>query len=307
MEKNIFNKYLDLIGYDERPDFLNKYLKVPSLQRLKKVGYFCGMDYASTDVYNFKEKISRYDHSLTVCLLTWLLTRDKKASLAGLFHDVSTPCFSHVIDYMNKDYINQESTEEKTEEVIKNDKSLLECLKLDGISVEDIVDFKRYSIVDLNRPGLCADRLDGVILTGLYWTKNINMDNVKDFVSNLQVTPNEDGVLEVGFKNREVAKLVSTTNDLINTYCHSKEDNYMMELLASITKKAINTNVISYEDLFVLDEEKVMEKLKSSNEKGILKGLERFENIKLSEIPDIELPNVKVRDLNPIVLDKRLK
>lgn len=307
MEKEIFNEYLNLIEYDKRPDFLNKYLEAPSLQRLKKVGYFCGMDYASKSIYNFKEKISRYDHSLTVCLLTWLLTKDKKASLAGLFHDVSTPCFSHVIDYMNKDYKNQESTEEKIEEVIRNDKYLLECLKADEISVEDIIDFKKYSIVDLNRPGLCADRLDGVILTGLYWTKNINIDNVKTFVRNLQVTPNENGALEVGFKNKEVAKLVSTTNDLINTYCHSKEDNYMMELLASITKRAINTNIISYEDLFILNEDKVMEKFKKSNEKDILKWLERFENIKLSEIPDIELPNVKIRELNPIVLDKRLK
>lgn len=51
---------------------------------------------------------------MTVALLTYKLTNDKVATLAGLFHDIATPCFSHVIDYMNGDYENQESTEEYT-------------------------------------------------------------------------------------------------------------------------------------------------------------------------------------------------
>ena len=53
--------------------------------------------------------------------------------MAGLFHDIATPCFSHVIDYMNNDYEKQESTEKKTEEILRNDKYLCECLDNDGI------------------------------------------------------------------------------------------------------------------------------------------------------------------------------
>ena len=34
---------------------LEKYLSVPSLVRLRNVGYFCGMDYASKNVYDFSE------------------------------------------------------------------------------------------------------------------------------------------------------------------------------------------------------------------------------------------------------------
>ena len=44
--------YLNELGYSNIPNFLIKYLKTPSLERLKKVGYFCGMDYASKHVYN---------------------------------------------------------------------------------------------------------------------------------------------------------------------------------------------------------------------------------------------------------------
>ena len=121
------------------------------------------MDYASKNIYDFKEHITRYDHSLTVALLTWKCTKDKIATLAGLFHDIATPCFSHVIDYMNKDYENQESTEEYAEKILKNDKYLNKQLREDSIKIEDIINFKKYNIVDNNCPKVCADRLDGVI------------------------------------------------------------------------------------------------------------------------------------------------
>ena len=109
-------KYINYLR-EKIPLFLMKYLEVPSLVRLKDVGYFCGMDYASLDVYNFGKYVSRYDHSLNVALIVYLLTKDKVKTLAGLFHDIATPCFSHVIDYMNKDYLKQESTEEYTKDI----------------------------------------------------------------------------------------------------------------------------------------------------------------------------------------------
>ena len=76
------------------------------------------MDYASKNIYDFGEYISRFDHSLDVALITWKYTKDKTATIAGLIHDIATPSFAHVIDYMNKDYANQESTEEYTEKIV---------------------------------------------------------------------------------------------------------------------------------------------------------------------------------------------
>lgn len=307
MNNMFFFSYLEILKYEERPNFLDKYLLVPSLLRLKQVGYFCGMDYASKDIYDFREKISRYDHSLTVALITWKLTKNMKATLAGLFHDISTPCFSHVIDYMNKDYEEQESTEEKTGEILRNDLDLLKCLSEDNILVDEIVDFKKYSIVDLDRPMLCADRLDGVILTGLFWTKNVNINDVNRIISNLIVVKNEKNILEIGFKDRDIAKLVLETSELIDLYCHSKEDNYMMELLAKITKRAIELEIITYDELFILNEDEIIQKFQNSNDLEIINNLDLFRTISRDLIPNIDMPKIKVRDLNPIVLDKRLK
>lgn len=303
----MLEQYLTMLGIEEMPEFLIKYLSVPSLVRLKKVGYFCGMDYASKDVYDFPEVISRYDHSLTVGLLTWKLTKNRIKTLAALFHDISTPCFSHVIDYMNKDYANQESTEEKTEEIIKSDEVLMEYLKQDHILVDDIIDFKRYSVVDIDRPKLCADRLDGIILTGLYWTKSLNIDDVSYILNDVMITRNETNEDEIAFKNKGIAKLVLRTSNLINKYCSSKEDNYMMQLLSKITKLAIKKDIIKYEDLYYLTEDEVFKKLMNSNDSEIINLIEIFQTISKKDIPETELPNLKARILNPLVNNRRLK
>lgn len=300
-------QYKKFLGIDNMPNWFYKYLEVPSLVRLKKVGYFCGMDYASQDIYNFKEKVTRYDHSITTALITYKFTKDKKMTLAALFHDISTPCFSHVIDYMNKDYEKQEKTEEKTEEIIKNDLELIKLLKEDKVPVQNITNFKKYSIVDLDRPMLCADRIDGVILNGLFWVKNISLKDALNIIKSLDTFKNENNNLELGFNNKNIANLVIDKNKEINISCHSNYDNYMMELLAEITRRAITLKIISYNDLFTLDEETLFKKLKKSNDKTLSKNINLFMNILIKDIPDIKLSNIKNKDLNPIVCGKRLK
>jgi hypothetical protein len=299
--------YLKELGYPNIPEFLIKYLECPSLIRLKKVGYFCGMDYASKDIYDFREYISRYDHSLTVSLLVYKLTKNKKETLAGLFHDVGTPSFSHVIDYMNKDYEYQESTEEFTEKIIMSDDYLLTCLKEDDISPDEIINFKRYSVVDNNRPKVCADRIDGVILTGIGWTKNISKDDISRIVSDLSLYKNEDGEDEIGFSKLEVAKRVLEISESIDEYCHSIEDNYMMELLAIITRLAIDRGYITYDNLYYFDEEKIFSILNEIDDLELQSLLIKFKTIKKEEIELIELPPIKKRKLNPIVSRKRIR
>ncbi len=299
--------YLKQLGYPNIPQFLEKYLKSPSLLRLKKIGYFCGMDYASKDVYNFKEKITRYDHSLTVSLLVYKLTKDKKMTLAGLFHDVGTPCFSHAIDYMNKDYENQESTEEYTEYCLKKDTYVLKCLKEDNIDINDIINFKQYSVVDNKRPLVCADRIDGVILTGIAWTNNISKKDIRDIICDLTIFKNEQGKDEIGFKTLEIAKRVLKASDTIDLYCHCDEDNFMMELLAKIAKFAIEKKYISYQDLYIYGEEELFKILKQKDDTELQNLISQFQTQKKEDIPKIKMPFVKARDLNPLVNGKRLK
>ena len=287
------------------PPFLNKYLNVPSLCRLKSVGYFCGMDYASKDIYDFSEYISRYDHSLTVALMIYKLTGDKKATLAGLFHDIATPCFSHVIDYMNGDFTKQESTEEYTEKIILGDKELLSCLHEDNIDVSDITDFKKYSVVDLDRPSLCSDRLDGIILTAMGWTKNISKDEIDLIIDSMKIYKNENNLDEIGLDDESIVERIIVINRVINIYCHSKEDNYMMSLLADITRLGIKNNLFTYDDLYYMSEEDIFNILNNCDIVEIKKLLDVFYNIKRCEIPDMNMPDIKIRRINPLCNGRR--
>ena len=302
----MYNYYITLLGYPNIPEFLNKYLTLPSLNRLKEVGYFCGMDYASSNIYNFKEYISRYMHSLSTSLLVYYLTKDKRYTLQALFHDISTPVFSHVIDYINKDYIYQETTEEFTELILKSDKKLLEYLELDKIPLDNLVNFKFSTIVDSPRPKMCADRLDGIILNGSYWTKTLNKKDIFNIIKSTELYINEESIPEIGFNNITAYNKVVETNDLTNIEMHSNYDNYMMELLANITRHLINKEYIKYEDLYFLTENKIFELINNIEDKEIKEYIFLFKNIKKEEIPLVKQGEIKERKLKPLLNGKRL-
>ncbi|MDE5630869.1 MAG: HD domain-containing protein, partial [Bacilli bacterium] len=219
-----YQKYQNLLG--PIPEFLKKYLSLDILLRLKDISLECGMDYASKHAYDIRFFISRYEHSLSVALITWHLTKDKKATLASLFHDIASPVFSHVIDYMNGDFINQESTEEKTYEILYNSKELRELLKIDNIDIKDIIDFKKYSIVDLPRPKMCADRLDNIIAVGMHIVHKIDFNDACLIISSLTKVINEDGEEEISFTSEKAVQKLIESNNAFNQLTHSKKDNY---------------------------------------------------------------------------------
>ena len=70
----LLDYYMKKLDIDTMPVFLKKYLDTKCIRRLKYITYLCGMDYASKDIYDFSEPITRFDHSLTTSLLVWKYT-----------------------------------------------------------------------------------------------------------------------------------------------------------------------------------------------------------------------------------------
>lgn len=289
------------------PEFLKPYLELDILKRLQDISLLCGMDYASPHAYNFAFYVSRFDHSLNVALITWKLTKDKKATLAALFHDISTPVFSHVIDYMNGDTVNQESTEEKTEEILRSSKELEKLLEKDGISIDDIHDFKKYSIVDLDRPHMCADRLDNIITVGMAWVQKLTSKDAINIINATTKSINEDGVEEISFTDRAIAEYIKLINDYINELTHTNNDTYMMLLVSNLIKRCIELNILEYDQLFLIGEHECLSIIESNlgKDEEIDHLYDLFKNI--SEFPIIEQPPIRNKIVNPLVLNKRLK
>lgn len=185
------DRYLNIFIDEEYPNFIDKYLTTKTLNRLKHVTQFCGCDY--TKLYSPLFSYSRFDHSLVVAHMTWHFTRDKKETLAALLHDIGTPCFAHCIDYVFKDYLNQESSEKSIADMIKKDTELQTLLKRDGLSVEDFESFSPYPILENKSPKLCTDRLDGVLHTCYIWLHTHKLEDIKEVYDGMTVLQNEDG------------------------------------------------------------------------------------------------------------------
>ncbi len=262
-------KYFSVLS-DEIPSFLEKHFEIPELKRLQDVGYLCGMDYCSKAIYDFPYFYSRFDHSLAVALMTWNFTQNKTQTIAALLHDISTPVFSHVIDYMNDDHINQESTEERTEDIINGSTQLLDCLKQDSINTIDITDCKKYSIIDNDRPKLCCDRLDSLFMTNVLWTKKLKFNEIKEIYENITVLTNENGESELGSLDIKTASKIADLSLDVGYATNSNEDKLSMQLLADILKLCDNYGYLDKNMLYYLDEKQIVKIINSIKEQEIL-------------------------------------
>ena len=291
----------------EIPTWLKKYLKLDIMQRLKGISLLCGMEYGSKHIYDFAFYISRYDHSLSTALITWKLTKSKEQTLAALFHDIASPAFSHVIDYMNGDFVTQESTEGYSSTILNNSSELVYCLQEDDININDIMDFKQYSIVDLERPNMCADRLDNTIAAGMNWAKVLSGSDAIYIVNHISTCINEDGFREIEFTSANAAKKFLYVNDVINKLTHSDGDTYMMLLLSDIIKKCIKRGFFKYYDLYVSTEADIVEMIEENLDQDFEIEILWNQFKSLLSIPeDVKYPEVKNKVVNPLVNKKRL-
>ena len=80
----------------------------------------------------------------------------------------------------------------------------------------------------------------------------------------------------------------------------------MMQLLAQITKLAINRKYILYDELYLYTEEELFSLLKGINDEELSSLILKFESVKVEEILDLELPKVKIRSLHPLVNGTRI-
>ena len=282
------------------PSFLIPFIESKTLMRLKDVSYFCGALNASPYVYDFKYDISRLDHSISCALHVWNQSYNDKLTLAALFHDATAPALSHVIDYLNGDYINQESTELNLEEYLfYNDKELLNYFKNICINIVDIADFKSKSLVDLPRPKLCADRLDFVFLCNLAWSKKLTIEEIRKIYSHLSIFKNEEGKEEFGFDNIGIADRMVELNDIINNMTRCVDDYEEMNVLSKIVKRLINMKVLKYNDLYVLNYNQIFNIIKNCNDDLIKLYFKLYQNM----LPNKTLTNVKIKDrkLDPLV------
>ena len=168
----LIKEYFKILSNDF-PDWLNEYIETPAMLKQQYVSVTCGKVYSKLFDYN---DFSSLDHSIGVALVIWNFTKDKKQTLSGLFHDIATPAFKHCIDFLNGDYMTQESTEELTKTIISDSKEIMSLLKRDKIDIDEVCDYHIYPIADNDTPMLSADRLEYSLSNGLIVFKMNTLD-----------------------------------------------------------------------------------------------------------------------------------
>lgn len=241
------------------PDFLRDCAETPVMARLRDVGMNCGCEYTAFPRFRGLARYSRWEHSLGVALITWRFTADRAQAVAALLHDVASPVFAHVVDFMRGDYLKQEATELGTEAMIDGCAELQALLSRYGLTTDDVSDYHRYPIADNDAPRLSADRLE-------YTLGNcVNFGvcpeaGVRRFYDDLVAGVNEEGQPELMFRDADIAFAFADAALACSRIYVSDADRYAMQMLAELLRRALDDGVIVEGDLYAT-ESAVIEKL----------------------------------------------
>lgn len=292
----------------EFPEWLNDYINTPELLKQQYISMTCGTIYSNLFESDFF--YSSLDHSIGVALIVWHFTHDKKQTLSGLFHDIATPAFKHCVDFLNGDYMNQESTEDLTTQIISNSKEIMTLLKRDNIKLEEVNDYHIYPIADNDTPNLSSDRLEYSLSNALFTYKLLDFDSIKNIYNDIKVGKDENNVDELEFTNESLAlDFVKVTSKMSIIYREYRTI-YSMQLIADILKKLSEKGLITKSDLYNLKEQDVIDIIQKSIYKDVFNKWKKAEKVLINE----EKPNgvyavnlaSKIRYIDPLVNGKRI-
>ena len=308
--ENVDNRIIEYLNIlePEFPVWLNDYINTKELLSQKYISVTCGTIYSNLFESNFF--FSSLDHAVAVALIVWHFTRDKKQTLSGLFHDIATPAFKHCVDFLNGDYMTQESTEDLTTQIIKNSSEIVKLLERDNIKISEIDDYHIYPIADNDTPKLSADRLEYSLSNALFIYGLLDIESIKEIYNDIEIQKNSENEMELGFKTKKIArKFVKVTSRLSIIY---REDRtrYSMQFIADILKKLSNEHKISKEDLYNLKESEVIDIIESSKYNDVFNLWKNATKVKTSKEEPKDVYYVhhgaKIRYIDPLVNGERI-
>lgn len=290
------------------PEWLVEYINTGEMLKQQYISVTCGTIY--TNLFDNNFFYSSLDHSIAVALIIWHFTHNKKQTLSGLFHDIATPTFKHCVDFLNGDYMTQESTEDLTNKIISESKDIMKLLNRDNILLEEISDYHKYPIADNDTPKLSSDRLEYSLSNSFLVYNLLSIDEIKEIYNDVYIGEDENSIEELSFKTKSIArKFVKITSRLSVIYREDKT-RYSMQFLADIIKKLSDDGKITQADLYSLKESEVIQIIENSLYKDVYTSWKNAKKVKTSDRKpkDVYYVNhsAKIRYINPLVNGQRI-
>lgn len=258
--------------FDLTEPVLLELLHSKPLQRLKGISQY-GLP---PEMYHH-QGFSRYDHCLGVMLLLRKLNASLDEQIAGLLHDVSHTAFSHVVDWVVGNQVQEDFQDTVHEKIISNSE-IPSILQKHGFDVTAIIDIKRYSLLEQPSPNLCADRVDYALREYLDWANPVI---VPWCVQSLQAYKGK-----MIFSNQKAASQFARTFLQCQTeHWGDAETVVRYHLLAKALRMGLDEKILAPDDLFQ-DDAFVIEKLQQSAHPQIMSLLRTLRGKILYTITD---------------------
>lgn len=275
---------------DIKEPVLRELMHSPSINRLKDVS-----QYGILDKYYHHKNFSRYEHSVGVMLLLRRLNRPVKEQVAGLLHDVSILAFSHVADWVFGDgKSGSEDYHDSLHSKFVHQSEIPEIIGKYGFSEEDISDISKFSVLDVDIPDLCADRVDYALREFDNW---LNPGIVQKYLEAITVNEN---LMVFNDVNKAFA-FASNFLRLQAEHWGFPETAKRYHLFAHILKCGIDSGLFVESD-FYGGETPIIQKLESCQDDEIKKGLKILSDPNFPYVNRGEKIFKKFRYVNPLVL-----
>jgi len=173
------------------------------------------------------------------------------------------------------DALDQESAERDVKDILLGSEELLRCLSEDKVSVEEVAEIQKYTVVENKKPKLCVDRLEGVLHTGLIWCGFWSLEEVAEIYRDVVVLVNEDGEDEIGFGSLEVAERFYDGCVKYSLAMDANEDKFVLQFVADNVRRLIESGVLTHGDLYEKSEAEIIKLIKVDAE--LRSEWERFE------------------------------
>jgi len=253
--------------FEINDELVKDILKTKAMQRLKALNQYC----LPIEFLNPKFNTTRFEHSVGVYLLLKKLGASREEQIAGLIHDISHTALSHLIDFVHRKETIQTHHEDLHEEILSNSEIPL-ILKKHNLDINFLINEKNFKLLEKDIPDLCADRID-YFIRDIFTVKGLAPEKLKKYNNAFAVANNE-----IIIKNRELAK------EIAENYIKMNHDFWgapffigQANIAAEAIRIALKNKIINEKD-FLLTDNAVFEKLKTSNNKEILEKLSLIGN-----------------------------
>jgi uncharacterized protein len=226
--------------YEFREPVLQELIASPCVQRLK------GISQAGVpQQYDPHAGFNRYEHSIGVPVQLQLLDAPLVEVCAGLLHDVSHTAFSHVVDWALGTSAT-ESFQDDQHAVFLERSGVEPIIRRYGMTLEDMTDHGKHSLLEQEIPELCADRVDYALRNYACWS---NPGIVPYIVSELRAHEGRIVLASKGSASLFANEFLRCQTE----YWASAEQTLRYNLLAGAIKHSLQQQILTFDDLYTDD------------------------------------------------------